>query len=164
MRHGKAEDPDFTKRDFDRNLVNRGQEDANQIGKALWSSFDDRQKATIREANSRVKLISSTANRAIQTAELVANVFEFPSDRIQREIEIYEAYHLDILKVINRVPDEVETVFIFGHNPGLSMLVNYLTDQHVDLKTANAAHLILNEEFTFAELSEQTATLQHVFE
>ena len=145
-------------------MVTRHQEDAKQIGKALWNSFDDHQKATIREANSGVKLISSTANRAIQTAKLVANVFEYPSDRIQQEIEIYEAYHLDILKVINRVPNEVETVFIFGHNPGLSMLVNYLTDQHVDLKTANAAHLILNDEFNFGELPEQTATLQHVFE
>ena len=42
IRHGKAEDPNFSKRDFDRNLVERGKQDALRIANDILqnSTFD----------------------------------------------------------------------------------------------------------------------------
>lgn len=155
IRHGKAEDPNFSKRDFDRNLVERGKQDALRIANDIVqnSTFDD-----------NTLVVSSSANRAIETAELMCPTFHYPTDQIKQAVEIYEAHHLDILKVINEVPDHVATLLVFGHNPGLSALVSYLTDDYAELKTANTAYLEFPDNMTFAQLSGQTATLKHVFE
>ncbi|MCL7988902.1 histidine phosphatase family protein [Sphingobacterium sp. lm-10] len=155
IRHGKAEDPNFSKRDFDRNLVERGRQDAMRVAHEIAADI---------VIDQQTLAISSSANRAIQTAELMCAIFDYPTDRIQKAMQIYEAHHLDILKVINSIPDDVHTVFLFGHNPGLSSLVTYLTDEYAELKTAYAAYLEFPDSMTFPQLSGQTAALQHIFE
>jgi len=155
IRHGKAEDPNFAKRDFERNLVERGRQDAIHIAQQIveQTKFDE-----------HTLVISSAANRAFQTAEIMCPIFQYPTNQIKLAIEIYEAHHLDILQVINKVPDHVSTLIVFGHNPGLSSLVSYLTDQYAELKTANAAYLEFPDNMTFSQLSGETAMLKHVFE
>ena len=66
---------------------------------------------------------------------------------------------MDILKVINSVPEEYDTLLIFGHNPGLSNLTNYLSHSEIELATSNVSILQLESVLTFEMLGGGTANL-----
>lgn len=152
IRHGKAEDHTFLKRDYDRNLVDKGKERAELVANKL--------KQDLLENNTLV--ISSSANRALQTAEIFCVQIDYPINAIQVEKDIYEAYYQEILKVINQIPDDIDTVLVFGHNPGLSDMTNYLCDSYIDLKTSHVSKIILPAGFNFSEVSGSTCHLETV--
>lgn len=152
IRHAKAEDHSFQKRDYDRNLVSKGIERAKLIA--------DKLKLDLPSAKTLV--ISSSANRAIQTADIFCEIFNYPKFDIRHEKSIYEAHYKDILTVINSVANDMETVLVFGHNPGLSDLANYICNTHIDLKTAHVAKINLEKDFFFRELSSNTGYLEKV--
>lgn len=154
IRHAKAEEHSFAKRDHDRDLVEKGKVRATEIANALSKTF---------RLTENTHVISSTANRAIQTAELFCNQLQYPLQNIQQEKSIYEAYYLDILRVINQTPDHIDTLLVFGHNPGLSDLTNYLTDSYIDLKTSHVAVIEVDKNIAFETLSGGTATLKEIF-
>ncbi|WP_231561009.1 hypothetical protein [Sphingobacterium sp. T2] len=56
----------------------------------------------------------------------------------------------------------MDTLLVFGHNPGLSELTNYLCNSYIELKTAHAAKIILPEGFDFDTLSGGTADLETI--
>jgi phosphohistidine phosphatase len=152
IRHGKAEDHSFLKRDYERNLVQKGQDRAAFVAKKLSQQLLD----------NYTLVISSSANRALQTAEIFCAHIDYPIKSIQQEKEIYEAYYRDILQVINQVDDNIETVLVFGHNPGLSDLTNYLCDSYIDLNTSHVSKICLPEGFNFSEVSGGTCHLETV--
>lgn len=154
IRHGKAEEHSFSKRDFYRDLVERGIHKSNEIAKELKGSISLSEKSSI---------ISSSANRAIQTANIFCQILNYPAERIHIEPTIYEAHYLDILKVINAVANDVDTLFVFGHNPGLSDLTNYITNAYIDLKTSNVALIEMEENLFFSEISAGTGTLKKIW-
>ncbi len=129
IRHAKS-DWDNQLQDFDRPLNQRGKNDAPKMGKHLKENFDFPDL-----------MISSSANRAISTARLIANELEYSLDKIIENKNLYHASPQSILKVLWEVAPEVETIFLFGHNPGLSDLVSYLTDEPTELKTCCVAKL-----------------------
>lgn len=155
VRHGKAEDHSFSKSDFGRDLTSSGIEKSNRIVQEIIQRID---------LKGKILLISSSATRAIETCRLYAEALSYPLELIQVEDSIYEAYYMDILKVINQVHDSIDTLFIFGHNPGLSSLVGYLSEQEAYLKTSAAAHLNIESGLNFSHLSAGTAHLKTVFE
>jgi phosphohistidine phosphatase len=77
-------------------------------------------------------LVSSSARRAVETAEAYAKKFEIPLDAIQIEEEIFEAERADILRVVQALDDAVNTVVLFGHHPGVTKLLHHLTDGGVE--------------------------------
>lgn len=154
IRHAKAEDPFLGKKDYDRSIVDKGRERSERIAKELCGTL------TIDDAT---LVISSPAKRAIQTAELFAKVLRYPPERIVKKMEIYEAHYLDILRVINAVDERFEKLLVFGHNPGLSQLTDYLTGTYVELKTSNIVVIELEKDVRFGELSGGTASLKNVF-
>jgi len=65
--------------------------------------------------------ICSTANRARQTWELAAA--SLPSPLVPRlEPRVYEATVLGLLMLVRELSDELRTVALVGHNPGLAEL------------------------------------------
>lgn len=154
IRHAKAEEYSFLKTDFDRDIVTKGEERAQAIARTLSEALT---------VDRHTLFLSSSANRAIQTAEIFATILGYPTAEIRQDKSIYEAHHLDILQAINQVEDTVTRLLVFGHNPGLSMLTEYLTDDFVDLKTSHVAAIKI-EGLTFAELSGSTAQLEKVFQ
>src|SRR5690606_2801353 len=150
IRHSKAEDHSFSKRDYDRNLVDKGKDRAAVVANKLKLHLND--NATV--------VISSSANRAKQTAEIFCEHIHYPVTSIHLVKEIYEAHYSDILPVINSLDDNIETVLVFWHNPGLSDLTNYLCYSYIDLKTAHAAKIILPEGFNFSDVSGGTCHLE----
>lgn len=150
VRHAKAEEHSFAKRDHDRNLIEKGRSRAAQIATDLANEL---------EVTANTLVISSTANRARQTAELFCDRLGYPQEKIQLTKAIYEAFYLDILRRINAVGPEVDALVVFGHNPGFSDLTNYLTDSYIDLKTSHVAVIALEDGIDFASLSGSTAKL-----
>ena len=114
VRHAKSSWKDPGMKDFDRPLNKRGKHDAPLIGKLL------------RDRGIKPDwIVSSPANRAQTTAKTIAQEVGFPLNEIVLEQKIYEAYLEDVVDVIQCLPDEVETAFIFGHNPAFTYLVNH---------------------------------------
>jgi len=153
VRHAKAEEHSFAKRDYDRDLVEKGKEKTEQIASTLAQQ--------LRPTASTLAL-SSSANRAIQTAYLSCEIIGYPTDQIVLDKSIYEAHFLTILEAINTTSEDIDTLLVFGHNPGLSDLVDHLTHAYVNLKTSEIAVIQLEEGIDFSHLSGDTATLKTV--
>ncbi|HEY8447206.1 MAG TPA: histidine phosphatase family protein [Thermomicrobiales bacterium] len=89
-------------------------------------------------------IVSSSARRAQQTAEIVAGVLGW-STPIAIEPALYGADVPTLLTVIRRLPDSAGSALLIGHNPGFEDLATALAadDEYVRLHTASFAHLLL---------------------
>ena len=125
IRHAKSSWQNHVEQDKDRPLDPRGVEDATQLGQYL--------KKKALQADT---IISSDATRALTTAQTVAQAMGLKENKILVEPKVYEAGVEALLKVIQSLPNQLNTVILVGHNPGLSWLANYLADDHqVNLPT-----------------------------
>ncbi|MGQ9804611.1 MAG: SixA phosphatase family protein [Chlorobiales bacterium] len=121
IRHAKSswDFPDLT--DFERPLNKRGLRDAPFMGMIL------REKQIAPE-----RFLSSPAKRALLTAQLFANAMNYPVEHIATDMRIYEASRQTLLEVIQSLPDELESVALFCHNPAVTELANFLSDKHLE--------------------------------
>jgi len=107
LRHAKSEWDDMAKRDFDRGLNDRGRK-----GAALMGDH-------VREYNvAWNELIASPAVRVKQTLELALPEFDPKFDE-----RLYLASSETILETLQDMGDNVESVLIAGHNPGLQATI-----------------------------------------
>lgn len=123
IRHAKS---DWTHDlpDDQRPLNPRGQREAPLIG--TW----------VAEHVGTVDLvICSTATRARETLRRSG----LAAGEIRHDERVYAAAPQDLLSVVDEVSEEVGTVALIGHNPGLSELVGVLTGEAVELKTSAVA-------------------------
>ena len=119
LRHGKADYPGGT-RDFDRPLADRGEVDAAAAG------------AWLRDHQPPVDAaLCSSSLRTRQT---------FAATGIAADVryadEVYEASPGDVLAEIRRTPDEVRTLLVIGHSPGMPGLANRLAGAATDPEAA----------------------------
>jgi phosphohistidine phosphatase len=131
LRHAKSSWDDPALADFDRPLNERGLRDAPRMGKELA-----RRKAL------PDLVLCSPAQRARQTLEL----FKGPAGLAREPVyepRIYNASTRDLLEVIQEISDEVESVLLVGHNPGLEDFFARLTERVEHLPTAAMARLEL---------------------
>ncbi len=115
LRHAKSDWGDPSLADFDRPLAKRGLKDAPQMGDVL-AQFE-----VVPD-----KIISSTAKRAKQTAELVAEACGYRKLSIQWESTFYGANSDDLIDMLRRLPDRVERPMLVGHNPTMEETVSTL--------------------------------------
>lgn len=112
VRHAKAIDRSEEPDDFNRSLVKKGQKQSKLISTKLL------EKKLIQ---SPLLLISSPANRALETAEFFAETISFPKDNIQKEDFLYDYFSLEqLLSCIHKIDDKYSDVLFFGHNPAFS--------------------------------------------
>ncbi|HEX2898903.1 MAG TPA: histidine phosphatase family protein [Bacteroidia bacterium] len=104
--------------DHDRPLNSRGKSDAPRMGRAL----SDLQFTPD-------LMVSSSALRARATAEAVAREIHFYHP-IRIEPKIYEEGHGQIMSLLQALPDDVNNVMVFGHNPTLEQLASYMLQMH----------------------------------
>ena len=114
LRHAKTERDSPTGRDFDRQLDDRGQQDAREIGKYL---ADNRLLPDL--------ALVSPAVRARETWSLVAP--HLKSAEMIFEPDLYGAEVTELLRVISAAggrPDDPKlgTLMVVAHNPGLHEL------------------------------------------
>jgi phosphohistidine phosphatase len=121
IRHAKS-DQSFFGNDFERPLNDRGKHDAPEMAKRL--------------SDKKIKpdaLVASPATRAKKTAELFAENLHLPAAEIIFISALYHAAPEVFYDVISNLPDELNTVAIFSHNPGITYFVNSLnTSSQVD--------------------------------
>ena len=121
MRHAKTESPYTLKRDFDRMLTKTGESDAQKMGDWLKN-----QQLSIDQ------IISSSAERTRQTAQIVAAAIGIESTAIEFKDELYHATPDVFFDVIRAVSNTVNTLLIVSHNDGITHFANSLTDARID--------------------------------
>mgnify|MGYP000843894416 CR=1 FL=1 len=115
IRHAKAVPYGYDD-DFNRKLRGQGKEDAKLLSLAL------KEERVIPDL-----ILSSPSTRAYKTATIFAETLHYPVSRILVEDELYEGLTTqDFLEIIRNLSEEVQTVFVFGHNPTVYYLVNNL--------------------------------------
>lgn len=132
MRHAKSSWDDAQVPDHDRPLNKRGKNDAPLMGKVLK-----------KEGLLPDLILSSTAKRARATVELVSEGCGYNAD-VQWQAALYAAEPQAYIEALRQLPDELGTVMVVGHNPGLEELVAMLTDEWAGLPTAALAEISLN--------------------
>ena len=120
IRHAKSSWADPGMNDFDRPLNDRGKKNAPFMGKQLRKRGEQPDL-----------LVSSTANRAISTARLIAHELNYSLNKIKPNDALYHASVATWLKEVNALPDKKKTIMVFGHNDGITAFANYLTDEEI---------------------------------
>jgi phosphohistidine phosphatase len=119
VRHAKAVPYGYDD-DFNRDLTDRGKNDAGLVSKELLK----------KGINCPDILISSPAKRALKTARIFADNLGYERSQIKEIEDIYDGLTTsEFLELIQSLPDDTETVFFFGHNPGFHFFVNNLLKQ-----------------------------------
>ncbi len=117
VRHAKAVPYGYDD-DFTRDLTDRGVNDARHIGTEL-------KKMGIKPD----VIISSAANRAIQTATIFAENMNFDKKNIDEIEDIYHGLNtFGFLNLIQKLPEEAKTAFFFGHNPSFQYFAGNLIE------------------------------------
>jgi phosphohistidine phosphatase len=131
LRHAKTEQ-DAPAGDHARQLTKRGERDARTIAEHI--------RATTGAPDA---IVTSDARRALQTAEIVAQIVGFTKP-LTVEPRIYAA-DLDTLRgIVSDLPDGADRVTLVGHNPGFEELTAALTgadEDEIRLPTSGLAHL-----------------------
>ena len=124
-RHAKSSWDDPELRDHQRPLADRGLNDAPMMAVRMQANH------IIPE-----KIVTSDAIRAKMTAAFYLKTFEKNQVIYQETNELYMGTTKALLSEIRKTSDSINTLFIFGHNPGMTDLVNYLGEDLTNLPTA----------------------------
>lgn len=125
FRHAKTERHSESGRDFDRQLDERGRNDAPRMGdeiRKLGLEFD--------------LILSSPAARAAQSAELAGL-----SPRYDERI--YDASAGKLLGLVQGVDDSVGSLLLVGHNPGFEQLASRLHGRDLAMPTGSLVEIAL---------------------
>ena len=148
LRHAKSswKQPELS--DLDRPLNKRGLLDAPLIGDLL----------NRKEVNPSY-IISSPSLRTLTTIQLIADKINFPKQKVEITNDLYEASVLEIMNLIKGIHNDYSDVMIVGHNPGLTNLVNYLTDDYIEnIPTCGIVCLQFNLE-DWSDIDEETGKI-----
>jgi len=121
VRHAKSSWDNADIADIDRTLKARGIQNAYEISRKL-------------KLNNRIpdRIISSPAIRALHTAVIFARVFDFPLKNLQINNMLYESSEEIMIEYIKNIPEDCQSVMLFGHNPDVTDLVNHFVKITVD--------------------------------
>lgn len=134
VRHAKSSWDNQQISDFERELNDRGKHDAPFMANIL------KQKMIVPDL-----IITSPAIRSITTANVFAEVLNYPVGDITADETIYDAGLKELMEVVRNLDDNKSTVFLFGHNPGIATFCNLLCNEHLaDMPTCSIAGLELN--------------------
>jgi phosphohistidine phosphatase len=134
MRHAKSSWDDSGVADHERPLTARGERDAPRMGKLL------RREGVVPQA-----IVASDAVRAKATARAVAEACGFEGE-VEFSSALYGAGPETFREVLGKLPEQVESVLVVGHNPGSEELLQELTGEDEHMPTAAIAHVELDIE------------------
>ena len=126
LRHGKSDwsggEPDHL-----RPLARRGRRQVPEAGRWLADNVDVIDLAVV-----------SPAERTRETWRLAAAELAVPPP-VREDDRVYAGSARSLLGVLQELPDEVGTVVLVGHNPGVEDLVASLTGRDVSMPTSALA-------------------------
>jgi phosphohistidine phosphatase len=116
IRHAEPVPADAAADDFNRPLVPNGERDSEGVGRILKASglFPG-------------LFFASPAERAIQTASIIARLIGFDVHAIIKEPGLYNRMHGDdLLGLIRKTDETVAVLFFVSHEPGISQFAGFL--------------------------------------
>jgi phosphohistidine phosphatase len=149
LRHAKSSWDDASLADFDRPLNDRGHRSAPFMGEVM-----------VGRGYAPEIVISSPANRAANTAELVKEAAGFDAE-IRHDDRIYEASPNSLRQVISELDDAFASAMAVGHNPGMEGFIRYLTGEIEPMPTAALAVIELDID-SWSEINADTGKLVEI--
>jgi phosphohistidine phosphatase len=131
LRHAKSSWKQPELNDHDRPLNKRGKKEAPLVGQYL------KENALVPDL-----ILSSTARRARDTAQAVAEESGYPGE-IEYNKDLYLSDTACYLDILRHLPDSVNRVLVVGHNPDMDDLLNLLTEVSEHMGTAALAQIDL---------------------
>ncbi|MGF1639131.1 MAG: phosphohistidine phosphatase SixA [Cyclobacteriaceae bacterium] len=121
LRHAEARVQGNGEKDKDRMLTSKGMQDASRMGSWLYKNQPG-----------IAMIYTSQAERAMQTASLIADQLRLDNDKLQQHEDLYEAsarLYMDIVRGFN---DSSDRVMLVGHNPVIMYFAEYISGQSIE--------------------------------
>jgi phosphohistidine phosphatase len=113
VRHAKSSWEYSGIEDIDRPLKKRGIKDAHLMSKFLS-----------KEISRPDVFVSSSANRALHTAVIFCENFEYPLSNLKIKRQLYSFSDGYLVKTVNALDDGFNSAIIFSHDHGINSFVN----------------------------------------
>ncbi len=121
VRHAKSSWDNSEQSDLERPLLEKGKKRTKRMIDYLLSK------------NVKIDLmISSHATRAKATAKILAHAFQHPADRIKIDRLIYEGSEQQIANQFFDLSNDINNLWIIGHNPTITNFANLFLDNKLD--------------------------------
>jgi phosphohistidine phosphatase len=128
VRHGRAEDQGESIPDFERSLTTRGKLVSEQMAVLLKEKTED-----------PGFFITSPAFRAYETALVFARIFRKEPDSVLLRNNLYSRASFRYLaEMLEEIPEEVNSVILFGHNPSFTEIPDRLSKDGCDFLPKSA--------------------------
>ncbi len=121
IRHAKSDWDNPKLSDRERPLNKRGKRDAPKMAAILHEKNIDPQL-----------LISSPSVRTMTTAKYFCEELKYDYNKINVDNNIYLASLETLISIIKNMNDNLNSVIMFAHNPGITELVNNLSKKKVN--------------------------------
>lgn len=152
VRHAKSGHDEYVGSDILRHLSARGYDDALAAAQYLK-----------KQGVSPARIVSSPAVRTWTTALVIAEQLGYPVHEIVQNATIYEAPLRRLTAAVVESDDRSESLLIVGHNPGMTLLTNYLCGNViVSFPTAAVACISIPVD-AWSEVSSGCANLDWMF-
>ena len=146
-RHAKSDWPEGVP-DAQRPLKDRGVRDAHRQGELL------------QQRGVKVDLIlSSHANRALSTAQIIAEEMGY-NGRIHQKPSIYHEGLGGLLSLAQELPDSTDSVMFFGHNPTMEQAVRFLLQSEQPIPMPTCAMACFEISSSWEDMSPFTSQLR----
>jgi len=148
LRHAKSswKDPDLP--DFNRPLNGRGRRAAKTIGRY------------IKENDLEPELVlSSPAVRARETIDIALRAARLRVE-VRYDERIYEADAQRLMEVISQIEENLTSVMVVGHNPGIEELLRLLTGCSEHMATAALAKIRFSEPDKWSKIAAVKGSLE----
>jgi phosphohistidine phosphatase len=149
VRHAKSSWKYPNLDDFERPLNKRGRKSAPFMGKILKK---------LKVAPDFI--ISSPANRAAMTARIIADMINYPLEKIRYSESIYEFSEDALIHVVKDIDAAVKKVMVVGHNPALNGLANYIGDQPISNIPTCGVYCVELDVTSWAKIGEHCGKLK----
>lgn len=120
IRHAETAEANANQRDIERGLTPKGYIDASRVGRYLFE----------KQCHPDI-ILSSTAQRAMATTELLAEQLKFDANKIMYLEELYQASVRSLFNLLTEQKESHTQIVVVGHNPVLTYLAEYLTGEEI---------------------------------
>ena len=132
IRHSKSSWKDLSLTDFNRPLNRRGKSDGPLMANYLMSKIDKIDY-----------LHSSSSVRTFETSKYFIKKIQF--GKVEYDDSLFHSSATSILNMISNYLEDYQSVMIIAHNPGLTNLINNITNISLDnLPTTGLAEIEFN--------------------
>ncbi|TVQ49603.1 MAG: histidine phosphatase family protein [Saprospirales bacterium] len=138
IRHAKSSWSNSQLLDINRPLNNRGQRDAPLMAKLIS-----------RECEAPEIILCSSSKRTKQTVKYFSDEWGLENEKIQYMDALYHASTDQLMYHIRRIEENLESVALVGHNPGLTYLVDQLVRGNTPDNIPTSGVAILQSESDF---------------